>query len=278
MIMKDLLTHPMSRHVLEAFTAEPPHAVVILGPAGMGKKTIALGLARLISTAEPELLEPDEKGSIGIEAVRNLYRSTRSKRTDRQVVVVDHAEAMGGEAQNAFLKLLEEPRTGVTFILTAPQSEALLPTLLSRAQQLHLQPVPQTRLQQFIQQQAPNLSTATVAQIVFVAQGRPGVAAALLQDSDALEHTREVMQQAKELLRHSPYQKLTRINALTKDRAHCTEVLEALLHMASLQVAKAETTKLNQWVNLSNNLQTVLQRLQQNGNLKAQLLWLFTRP
>lgn len=276
--MNDLLIHPGAKQQLDAIAAEPPHAVAILGSSGMGKKTVAQALAHQLAQTEPELLEPDDKGSISIEAVRALYRSTRSKRTERQVVVIDHAECMGHEAQNALLKLLEEPRAGVTFILTAPHTEALLPTILSRVQQLNLQPIAAATLRQFIHQRAPDMPAATVAQVMFAAQGRPGVAVALLQDSAALQHMREIMQQAKELMGFSRYQKLARITMLAKDRPQCIQVLEALLHMTSLQLVKANSTKVGQWVNLSNNLQTVLQRLQQNGNLKAQLLWLFTRP
>ena len=67
-----------------------------------------------------------------LRAVRaTLGEPPRHART--RVVLLLEAQSMGNEAANSQLKILEEPRPGTCFILTAPQRERLLPTLVSRS-------------------------------------------------------------------------------------------------------------------------------------------------
>ena len=84
------------------------------------------------------MIEPGETGSIRIEQVRDAidrsaYRPFEGK---RRVVIVDDADAMVPEAQNAMLKTLEEPPSGSTFVLVTARPDLLLPTVRSRCQRL----------------------------------------------------------------------------------------------------------------------------------------------
>lgn len=80
------------------------------------------------------------RDSIKIEAVRELRvvlgEAPRGEGT--RVIVLAEAQSLGTEAANALLKSLEEPRPGVCFLLSAPQRECLLPTLISRGWTLTL--------------------------------------------------------------------------------------------------------------------------------------------
>lgn len=85
----------------------------------------------------------DEKGVITIEQIRELISFFRLKvpgrATIRRVAIIQSADQMGREAQNALLKLLEEPPLDSVLILTSEQPRLLLPTILSRVQiqQIH---------------------------------------------------------------------------------------------------------------------------------------------
>lgn len=79
-------------------------------------------------------LSPNEKGKIDIAEVRRLIESTRTKETKDRFIIVNHAESILEAAQNALLKLLEEPKNHYFFILLTPQPSLLLPTILSRGQ------------------------------------------------------------------------------------------------------------------------------------------------
>ncbi|TVR19215.1 MAG: AAA family ATPase [Balneolaceae bacterium] len=69
---------------------------------------------------------------------RTVYKPNEGKKS---VVIITGIETMRKESANAFLKLLEEPSPNLMFILTASKTEQLLPTIISRCQQIRLQPL-----------------------------------------------------------------------------------------------------------------------------------------
>lgn len=277
-MLESLLISPATSLALEAYVKQPPHALLLLGPEGIGKLTIAKAWAQQIANgALVQIVEPDERGTISIETIRELYKTARSKREEPQIIIIDHAEALSLEAENAFLKLLEEPRPGVTFVLTAPHTEALLPTILSRVQRVTVQTCSTATLQAFAAKHASAPSSAELMQLLFIAQGRPATLVRLLEQSDQLTEARSVMAQAKELLAAKPYERYIFVSKSGNDRKTCIAILEAMQHMASLQLKKSTTeSQTRRWLTLSQALETALQHLAANGNLKAQLLKLFT--
>jgi DNA polymerase-3 subunit delta' len=89
------------------------------------------------------VIEPGDSGSIKIEQVRDAidradYRPFEGK---RRVVIIDHADALVPQAQNALLKTLEEPPSASVFILVSAMPDALLPTVLSRCPRLRFGPL-----------------------------------------------------------------------------------------------------------------------------------------
>lgn len=271
--MDDLLLHPRTKAELTALLADPPHALMFVAPAGTGKHTAARKWgAQLAQKAGVSILEPDEKGTISIDATRALYQRTRAKQAGHQVVVIDHAEGMSGEAQNAFLKLLEEPRPGLTFILTATHADDMLPTIQSRLQVVQFHPVNSQTLAAEAKKIQPSIDDQTLAQLLFVANGRPAMLFTLLQDEKAFEHHKEIMQRAKSLLGMGQYERLALVQELTKDKNDLVAVLEAMAHMLTLQMVRDPAIK---WVAVADNLQECLRRLRQNGNARAQLVHFF---
>jgi replication-associated recombination protein RarA len=269
----DLLLHPRTKAELTALLHDAPHALLFAAPTGTGKMTVARVWAQQLA---PKIgittLEPDEKGTISIEAARTLYQRTRAKQAGHQVVIIDHAEAMSGEAQNAFLKLLEEPRAGLTFILTAPSPEDVLPTIVSRVQVVLLQAVSSRALTTLAQQKKPGLDAQTMAQLLFVAQGRPGMLMTLLNGDDAFTRHKHIMQRAKQLLSAGQYERLAAVQELSKDKGELSATLDAMGHMLQLQLRRDPSP---QWVQAADALQECQRRLRQNGNPRAQLVHLF---
>lgn len=85
-----------------------------------------------ISAFDKTLIEED--GSVGIEIIRKLQETLYLKpyKGNEKMIIIHHAERLTTEAQNAFLKVLEEPPTFVYLFLLATTEEAFLPTILSR--------------------------------------------------------------------------------------------------------------------------------------------------
>lgn len=69
---------------------------------------------------------------------KSVYKPNEGRRT---VIVLTNVDTMRKEAANAFLKLLEEPSGNILFILTASKPDQLLPTIISRCQQIRLNPL-----------------------------------------------------------------------------------------------------------------------------------------
>jgi DNA polymerase III delta prime subunit len=271
--MDTLLLHARTKAELTALLHDAPHALLFVAPTGTGKFTVAKEWAKkLAPNGGITTLEPDEKGTITIEATRALYQRTRAKQDGHQVVIIDHADAMSGEAQNAFLKLLEEPRPGLTFILTAPNADDLLPTIQSRVQTVQLQAVGGQALAAFAKRQQPAIDDQTLAQLLFVANGRPATLATMLTDNDAFEHHKQIMQRAKQLLGAGQYERLAMVQELTKDKTELSIVLDAMGHMLKMQLRRDPSAH---WVAAADALQECQRRLRQNGNPRAQLVHLF---
>jgi DNA polymerase-3 subunit delta' len=88
--------------------------------------------------ADVLVIEPGETGTIKIDQIRDAIERTAYRPFEgrRRVVIVDGAEAVNVEAQNALLKTLEEPPPASTFVLVTSKPDVLLPTVRSRCQRL----------------------------------------------------------------------------------------------------------------------------------------------
>ena len=130
--MSTPLTHPRTQTAITNYLTQPTHGLILSGPEGSGKYFVAQWLATQLDSQHYTLKSADETSSITIEQIRELYSVTRTG--GKLTIIVKDAHVMGKEAQNAFLKLLEEPPENTRFILTTSSSEALLSTIRSRSQ------------------------------------------------------------------------------------------------------------------------------------------------
>lgn len=142
------------------------HAYLLHGPAGAGKRAVARAFAaELLAQAAAEadaadtrrraLLDPSPHPDLvwvapeglqhRVEEIRDRVIRMSSRRPfegGRRVFVIEQAEAMRDEAQNALLKTLEEPPDFVHLILISQAIEEVLPTVRSRCQQIEFAPLP----------------------------------------------------------------------------------------------------------------------------------------
>ena len=148
-----------------------PHAVLLAGETGVGKKTLARffarallcegdgdrpcghcrGCRRFLAGTHPGAIFPaplPREKSIKIDSLREMIEnlSHHSLEGGRRVIVIENAERMTPQAQNCLLKTLEEAAEGVYFLLTADVESALLPTVRSRCRVVRVQPWPEERI------------------------------------------------------------------------------------------------------------------------------------
>ncbi len=127
------------------------HSYLFCGPEGIGKKTFAYDIFRLINQREPEsdpdfkLLTPrleNDETKIYIEDIRDLksYLSLKPYFGPYKFVIINDADRLVPEASNAMLKLLEEPSPFTIIILISSKSRFILPTVLSRCEKVQFLP------------------------------------------------------------------------------------------------------------------------------------------
>ncbi len=148
------------------------HAYLFEGPEGIGKKLMALALARALFCTAGEgcgecaacrkvdhLNHPDlhllsaDGTQIKIDQVRKLQQelSLRPLEAEVRVCLIDGAETLNAAAANALLKTLEEPLPGTLLILLSAKPEMLLDTIRSRCQRLRFQRLSRSRLAEILE-------------------------------------------------------------------------------------------------------------------------------
>ena len=164
---KDLLRRALS-------SDRVPHAYLFEGPAGVGKRLVALALTRAIFCRQgngcgdcaacrkvdhhnhPDLHFVEADGnSIKIEQIRTMQKelSYRPLEAPKKICVIDDAEKLNLAAGNALLKTLEEPTANTLIILLTAQPDALLSTVRSRCQRLPFARIERKRLMEVLCEQ-----------------------------------------------------------------------------------------------------------------------------
>lgn len=278
--MKPLL-HPVTKKHIDDFLKNPGHGLLISGPVGAGKGTVAgyiaakaLGLDqdKLTGSAYVRWLRDQQKG-VAIEAIREaqnfMQLTVPGKGQVRRVLIVEQGETMSREAQNAFLKLLEEPPADSLIIITTTGQEQVLSTIRSRTQQLQILPPTLAQLQDFF---GKSYDATAVTKAFYLSEGYAGLMNALLdQDNDHPLVTQ--IGTAKSLLGSNTYDRLKLVEEITKQKnvTLLLQAMERVCHAALLQSAKGDAPLSKRWTNRLKTIVEARQNLSQNAQPKLLL-------
>lgn len=225
------------------------HAYLLLGPDGVGKRTIALALAKAIHCSESEddfcgacvnclrisdSNHPDlrvigpltDRKEISIQQIRELERELnyRSFTGKRKIAIIDPAPLMNAAAQNALLKTLEEPPEDCLMILIAANSGGLLPTVRSRCLRLSFAPLPRHEVAAFIRSKAA-MNSDDAEFLAALSMGSIG--AAMNLDKDELLEKRRIWSGVLDSLKANDYQaSMVAAEAIGANRSETLEFLQ----------------------------------------------------
>ena len=206
------------------------HSHIFIGPARVGKTTLALDLARAANcladaerrpcgdcgqcgrvTAElhPDVrvigLETARTGRlrslIGIDQVRDVQRETALQPYEGRyrVFIFESAEKFSDEAANSLLKTLEEPPENVIIVLLAANADSVLPTILSRCRRADLRPVPASAIADFLAVRK-GADADSAREIAGMAAGRVGWAVAAVEDPSIIERVSETLDEIESVI------------------------------------------------------------------------------
>ncbi len=268
-----IIVNKSSQHILNQLVQDWPHALLLSGPEGIGLKTIALEYARQVAeTIQVVLPEKNEavdleKGTISIELIRRLYSSTRTVEPKGRVVIIDYAERMGLPAQNAFLKLLEEPNETTHFILLSHAPDTLLPTIHSRSQHVALRKVSIDQSESLLDElNVRDITKRT--QLIFIANGLPAQLTKLASDETLFEARATIVRDARTYVSGSPYQRLLLAKDYKDRRAEALTLLTDSMEMLKTSLTSSDSPAL---LRRLNHLETLHQRITEQGNVRLQL-------
>ena len=205
------------------------HAYLLVGPAHVGKLTLAMNMAQAMNCLSPEPApcgicsqcqhiasarhadvqiigvdggaeEGPPRKEIGIGVVREVQHQASLKPYEgtHRVFIFDGAEHMSEEAANALLKTLEEPPPQVLIILLTSREEALLPTVRSRCRRLELRPMPIAKVMEELAT-THSMEEEDAKNLAHLSMGRIGWALSALTDPSIMERRKDELQRLDRL-------------------------------------------------------------------------------
>ena len=227
------------------------HAYLLVGPRSIGRRTMALRFSQALNCQDPQapgepcracraceqvermqhpdllVVQAEDQGTtLRVDQVRELQHDLALSpyQSAYKVAVLLRFEEANISAANALLKTLEEPSPRVVLILTAESEELLLPTIVSRCETLHLQPVPLEDLAEVLRARL-DISADQAEFLAHVSNGRPGYALRLHHEPDSLEARQDWLDVHSEVLSANRVNRFAIADTLAKNRAAMIDAL-----------------------------------------------------
>jgi DNA polymerase-3 subunit delta' len=170
------------------------HAHILVGEKGIGKSILAkcialklLGIGTVREHVDIIHWSIDKgKASIGVNTIRNIIEECNKKpfEGDRKVIIIDNGDKITFQAQNAFLKTIEEPPANVYILILCEELEGMLDTIKSRCGIHKLKPLSNEEMILFLKNRYTGIDDKKLLVATSFAKGIPGKAERLIENED----------------------------------------------------------------------------------------------
>ncbi|CEO22400.1 DNA polymerase III subunit [Paraclostridium sordellii] len=211
------------------------HAYLFEGIDGVGKTTFAKEFAKHLLKIEhlensPDYINIEPQGaSIKIAQIRNLQTDVIIKpHGDYKIYVINNAEKMTIESQNALLKTLEEPPVYVIIILITNNKNSLLDTIKSRCDTVKFLPIPSIELKKYLEDRGIDEKKASI--LSTFSRGSISKALELSDSSDFMIMREDIQNYIQIMLEKNVVDILELPNKLDKYKDNILEVLDITIN------------------------------------------------
>jgi hypothetical protein len=267
-----IILPPSSASFVDSFKNSPSQALLLQGQPGVGLKTFALKLVEeagmLHRVIEPIAKTARARAIIDVDTIRELYADTRTKFDSPHFVVIDDADRMNPAAQNALLKLLEEPNPSVHFVLTTHAPELLVPTIRSRVWKFSVTEIDDMASRRLLKSKGVT-DESRIAQLLYVASGLPAELSRLCASEKDFEKLAFSVRTARSFVEGSSYDRIVIANSFKEDREAALKFIDTSILLLRRTVKTSREPK--QKLTLINQLLEAHELIRANGNIRLQL-------
>jgi len=170
-----------------------PHALLLSGPSGVGKTTIARVLRDRLGCHDRDFREINAADARGIDTIREIRAAMRAAGWNGggRMWLLDEVHKISGDGQTALLKLLEDTPKHVYFVLCTTDPDKLLKTIHTRCTHVRLAPLGEDHLRRLaadvLGREGKELPEAVLARLAEVSDGSARKALVLLEQVLALD-------------------------------------------------------------------------------------------
>ena len=218
-----------------------PHAMIFSGPEMIGKKKIAIEFIKNIfcedlcgecyfcksieCNPDINIITPVD-GNIEIEEIRKVKERLSLKPYHNKIkaLIIDDSHLMKSDAQNAFLKMLEEPKGDTLIIFITPFREMLLKTIRSRAQEIKFSLVGNEEIEKYLI--SLGASSKKAKEISLISSGQIGKAINFFEDKSKMDFFNKSIEDIIFLSRSNISQRFQYAEKLKDDKIKIIEILD----------------------------------------------------
>lgn len=261
--MDQLILHKTTEKILNSFITKPGHALLISGPEGSGRTTIALNLAAQLVNAKLSYSNIDSGQSIynnpyvrvldivppnktiEFDQIRELdaffKHKVITKQSKYRILIIKKGHLIGLEAQNSLLKLIEEPNPNTIIIIIVTSTIDLLPTVVSRMQHINILKPPISFLRSALI--AKGYDSDIINQAIKISDGLPALTIKFIEQNTNAE-VNNAIKYAKKILSSNNYQRLLMIDEISKDKPLFIDICKMIQQMARVSLSRLQEQEL----------------------------------